>query len=86
MASARNQFRFHTGGRQAVSIFIDTLLHRHERGSSVMRCRGHGARFIYNRAALRRDARVEYYARVLTRRPHAATDREGVYLRDREKG
>lgn len=68
-------------GRQAVSIFIDTLLHRHERGSSVMRCRGHGARFIYNRVgqkrALRRDARVEYYARVL-RRPHAATGRKGV--------
>lgn len=68
-------------GRQAVSIFIDTLLHRHERGSGVMRCRGHGARFIYNRVgqkrAVRRDARVEYYARVL-RRPHAAKGVTGI--------
>lgn len=52
-----------------------------------MRCRGHGARFIYNRVgqkrAPRRDARVEYYARVL-RRPHAAR-KTCLRKRDRKK-
>lgn len=51
------QARFPHGGRQAVSIFIDTLLYRHERGSSVMRCRGHDARFIYNRVSVRNGLR-----------------------------